>query len=303
MSSTWVQTCLAATILVVAAAQRNHVSSFTTIQTPGRVVKSRTLPQQFLHPQCVSMIPTRSGAPVRHCGLCMAAKTSDTSSGKQDYLEDATDFLQEEYVLEKDDIEDVPSTSFAPAISKKNRKETTVVVVAVAVGELAKDDIEDVPSTSFAPAISKNFRKETTVVMVALAVGALSGFGVSIFKLSIDFIRQFTYGLPLTEMDHYGWTVAFIPALGGLAVSILRLFENNAPPGLRPQVSEVNAELDNDPNAFAPSKDRSPLSYLRKSMMAIVSIVVQRLEDKRDMCNNSTLSHYVNCDKLTSNLY
>lgn len=103
-------------------------------------------------------------------------------------------------------------------------------------------------------------------LLLALVVGASTGLGVSLFKLSIDEIRQFSYSLDLVQFHASAFQAAFIPAVGGLIVSLLAL-TGEFSPGIRGHVAEVDAEC----LSSKQGEMKSPLRYLRKSSAAVVS--------------------------------
>jgi hypothetical protein len=112
---------------------------------------------------------------------------------------------------------------------------------------------------------SNNEQEILSNLVLALTVGALTGLGVSLFKLSIDEVRQFAYSLDLVQFHASAFQAAFIPAAGGLIVSLLAL-TGDFSPGIRGHVAEVDAEC------LSPKREeKSPLRYLRKTSAAIVS--------------------------------
>ena len=111
-----------------------------------------------------------------------------------------------------------------------------------------------------APTRNDELRQDVSALVLPLVVGALTGVGVSLFKLSIDEVRQFTYGMDFVQWHDTAFQAAFIPAAGGLAVSLLGSLGEFSP-GLRGQVAEVDAG----------SEAKSPFRYLRKTLAAIVS--------------------------------
>lgn len=113
---------------------------------------------------------------------------------------------------------------------------------------------------------SKEGQDAAGTLLLALVVGATTGLGVSLFKLSIDEIRQFSYSLDLVQYHASAFQAAFIPAVGGLIVSLLAL-TGEFSPGIRGHVAEVDAEC----LSSKQGEMKSPLRYLRKSSAAIVS--------------------------------
>jgi len=105
-----------------------------------------------------------------------------------------------------------------------------------------------------------------STLLIALIVGALTGIGVSIFKLSIDEVRKFSYSLDLVQFHSSAFQAAFIPAIGGLVVSLLGL-AGEFSPGLRGQVAELDAEF------LSKRRDvKNPFRYLRKTLAAVATL-------------------------------
>jgi len=135
------------------------------------------------------------------------------------------------------------------------------------------------------------FRSEAITIMISLVIGAVTGFGVSVFKLSIEHLSDFIYGMHVSAIvggkdhgDHMRIPAIIIPAVGGLFVSLLRLFGPD-PPGLRAQVAEVNEELNMSYSSVATTPDdedgsftenttprRSPFAYGRKFLEAVCTL-------------------------------
>lgn len=104
-------------------------------------------------------------------------------------------------------------------------------------------------------------------LLLALVVGATTGLGVSLFKLSIDEVRQFAYSLDLVQYHASAFQAAFIPAVGGLIVSLLAL-TGEFSPGIRGHVAEVDADCLSNKQV----EMKSPLRYLRKSSAAVATL-------------------------------
>ncbi len=113
---------------------------------------------------------------------------------------------------------------------------------------------------------SEEEKDSAGTLLLALVVGATTGLGVSLFKLSIDEVRQFAYSLDLVQYHASAFQAAFIPAVGGLIVSLLAL-TGEFSPGIRGHVAEVDADCLSNRQV----EIKSPLRYLRKSSAAVVS--------------------------------
>ena len=109
------------------------------------------------------------------------------------------------------------------------------------------------------------FTSESYALIKAALVGVLSGFSVGVFKLSIEAVRQFSYGFPISLT-----LLPLIPAFGGVAVCILRL-AGAFPPGLKGTVLEV----DNDSRLTAqglPKAKQESFGFLRKALASVFTL-------------------------------
>ena len=118
--------------------------------------------------------------------------------------------------------------------------------------------IETTKSTPF-------FDYDAAYVLFASAIiGTTCGFSVCLFKLSIESLREFFYGTDFTETV----PIFLVPAIGGLAVSVLAAFGKFSP-GLLGTANEIDAlSIDS-------KKDRrfeNASSFLRKPLAAIVTL-------------------------------
>lgn len=103
------------------------------------------------------------------------------------------------------------------------------------------------------------------VVFASAIIGVLSGFAVAIFKLSIEAVREATYGSAFSEK--FVWWL--IPAaVGGLGVSLLAMTGDFAP-GLRGTANEVDAL---SLNVQEDLRFKDALRFLRKPLAAILTL-------------------------------
>ncbi len=123
-----------------------------------------------------------------------------------------------------------------------------------------KKEKEIVWNTSLFPVPAKQFTSTTDIIQgpypkgtlrtqiyfqtLAALIGAASGVSVAGFKLSIDAIREFSYGGELSK-DIPFFSVVFpfyiIPVMGGIIVSLLSM-TGEFSPGLRGVVGEVDED-------------------------------------------------------------
>ena len=109
------------------------------------------------------------------------------------------------------------------------------------------------------------FRSEIYALIIAAIVGVLGGWSVGLFKLSIEAVRQISYGTPLSAL-----LLPLIPAVGGIFVWLLGL-PGPFPPGLKGTV----VDSDNDARLMANGdlkKPRRPLGFLRKSLASVFTL-------------------------------
>ena len=115
----------------------------------------------------------------------------------------------------------------------------------------------------------RRFGVEAYVLTQAAVIGIFSGWSVGVFKLSIDAVRQFSYGSSFLAKQQF--LLPFIPALGGVAVSLLSLMGNGFPPGLRATAKEVDEECRPENSAVQRLVTR-PLSFVRKTAAAVFTL-------------------------------
>ena len=109
------------------------------------------------------------------------------------------------------------------------------------------------------------FKSEIYVLTQAAFIGILSGWSVGIFKLSIEAVRRFSYGLVLA---HSPFLSPLIPALGGVAVGLLSLL-GSFPPGLLGTVQAVDAQAESSDHH---ATRVGGLSFLRKAVAAVCTL-------------------------------
>ncbi len=138
--------------------------------------------------------------------------------------------------------------------------------------------------TMKSPVEQNQFLPQLYIQSIAGLIGILTGVSVSMFKLSIDSIRQFFYDGDLVSSGLF--PMFLVPVIGGVAVSIIGL-TGDFNPGLRGVVKEVDEEslsaqfqnaFDDDPDDESNSinDDLGQLAYagksLRKSLAAIMTL-------------------------------
>jgi H+/Cl- antiporter ClcA len=104
----------------------------------------------------------------------------------------------------------------------------------------------------------------TFVFLASALIGVLSGFAVSMFKLSIESLREVMYGTSFAEHC----PVALIPALGGVGVALLMTLGEFSP-GLRGAAQEVDAI---SLNTVTDDRFTNAARFLRKPLAAIVTL-------------------------------
>lgn len=106
----------------------------------------------------------------------------------------------------------------------------------------------------------------------AAIVGILTGMGVSGFKISIDTIRQVTYGTisSVESIDNLSesFFMLIIPALGGVMVSLLLFLFGEFSPGLRGTVAEVDASAQTFTNKFRNTPSDNRVFFLKANVFA-----------------------------------
>lgn len=118
---------------------------------------------------------------------------------------------------------------------------------------------------------NRRFLTESYVLAQAAAIGVSSGLVVALFKLSVEFVRNFMYGAPLLTGQPL-IVLALIPAIGGLAVGLLTL-AGDFSPGLKGSVKEVDDEADEVMHRKSINKPSfRPLRFLRKSAAAVCTL-------------------------------
>jgi H+/Cl- antiporter ClcA len=166
---------------------------------------------------------------------------------------------EKDYDNDENENEGAVTTLFADMNDQDSSSCTPLQQHQTTITAAAKSEFTQLPSSattneSTSAIAARCFRSEAMTIIIALVVGSATGFGVSVFKLSIEHMSDFVYGMRVSpfinikgsatkyfsdSMEVPAW---LIPALGGLCVSLLRLFGPD-PPGLRAQVAEVNEEL------------------------------------------------------------
>jgi H+/Cl- antiporter ClcA len=109
-------------------------------------------------------------------------------------------------------------------------------------------------------------------LMEAGLVGILTGIFVAAFKLSIDFLRDFTYGSDALAGNLIA--VALIPAAGGVLVGILKeIGASSFPPGLRGTIEAVDkssrAQL---PKNLIEETATTQVNFFRKSLASVATL-------------------------------
>ena len=115
------------------------------------------------------------------------------------------------------------------------------------------------------------FGSEIYVLTQAAIIGVASGWSVGVFKLSIDAVRQLSYGSILSTSP---FLLPLIPAIGGLIVGLLSLFGGGFPPGLRGTVKDViesSRETSTSGFQFLAGANKS-LRFLRKAAAAVMTL-------------------------------
>jgi H+/Cl- antiporter ClcA len=117
---------------------------------------------------------------------------------------------------------------------------------------------------------SGHFRSAAYVLCQAGLLGMLTGWMVGIFKLSIDAVSHLFYHQSLATRARLPFTVALIPALGGLLVGMLGRI-GQFPPGLRGTIELVD-EGANKPQTSFITGIRHQFRSIRKSTAAVITL-------------------------------
>lgn len=185
-------------------------------------------------------------------------------------------------------IESSPSSSSSSTASEYSEYSTTTSSTA--------STKEKVWNTSIfpSPVEQGKFVPQIYIQTIAAFIGIASGVSVSIFKLSIDAIRQFCYegfgpgaGSPFyfPSLPSFHIPLFLIPIFGSIVVSLLSL-TGNFSPGLRGVVKEVDddsllssstmkiekANGDGNENGSISRKRDLLLNPIRKSLAAVVTL-------------------------------
>ena len=169
----------------------------------------------------------------------------------------------------QDNEEEQPSTSLRDTVAKMVETETEVVPGT-------EQDVPSVPTPTTSNGTSNSimepyddiplrFGPEAYVLTQAAVIGILSGWSVGAFKLSIDAVRQFTYGSSVLPQ----YMFPLIPAAGGLAVGLLALM-GKFPPGLLGTAKEVDQDCRQDMSALRLLT--RPIAFLRKTAAAVLTL-------------------------------
>ena len=128
------------------------------------------------------------------------------------------------------------------------------------IGAIQECPVEDVSSRD-----NGILQYDATYIFFAAAIiGIMSGFAVSIFKLSIESLREVMYGTSFAEHC----PVALIPAIGGVGVALLMLIGEFSP-GLRGTAQEVDTI---SLNTESDERFTNGARFLRKPLAAIFTL-------------------------------
>ena len=128
------------------------------------------------------------------------------------------------------------------------------------IGDIQECPVEDVSSRD-----NGILQYDATYIFFAAAIiGIMSGFAVSIFKLSIESLREVMYGTSFAEHC----PVALIPAIGGVGVALLMLVGEFSP-GLRGTAQEVDTI---SLNTESDERFTNGARFLRKPLAAIFTL-------------------------------
>jgi H+/Cl- antiporter ClcA len=117
---------------------------------------------------------------------------------------------------------------------------------------------------------SGHFRSAAYVLCQAGLLGMLTGWMVGIFKLSIDAVSHLFYHHSLATRTRLPFTVALIPAIGGLLVGILSRI-GQFPPGLRGTIELVD-EGAKKPQSSVTAGIRHAFRSIQKSTAAVITL-------------------------------
>lgn len=117
---------------------------------------------------------------------------------------------------------------------------------------------------------SGQFRSAAYVLCQAGLLGMLTGWMVGIFKLSIDAVSHLFYHNSLATRARLPFTVALIPALGGLLVGMLGRV-GQFPPGLRGTIHLVDEGAKEQQSSFI-AGIRHQFRSIRKSTAAVITL-------------------------------
>lgn len=112
------------------------------------------------------------------------------------------------------------------------------------------------------------FRSTISSLFQASLVGTTTGFAVSVFKLSIEAVREVFFAREILVL--HPELLAIIPSIGGLLVGALLLF-GNFKPGLRGTVIEVDEDSEK-PVRGLKERLNSQVNSLRKTAASIVTL-------------------------------
>lgn len=133
---------------------------------------------------------------------------------------------------------------------------------------------EECPDTtvvaSSSPTTSSLFMQydATFIFFASAVVGIMSGFAVSVFKLSIESLREVMYGTSFAEYC----PVALIPALGGVGVAVLLALGGEFSPGLRGTAQDVDTTSLNPSVLSDEQRFANAIRFVRKPLAAIVTL-------------------------------
>ena len=158
----------------------------------------------------------------------------------------------------------VESTISSQANGQNEGDESFFLSPEQTIGD-ATGSIQQCAIVDAGPRDNRTIRYHAAVTFFASAIiGIMSGFAVSIFKLSIESLREVMYGTSFAEHC----PVALIPAIGGVGVALLMLVGEFSP-GLRGTAQEVDTI---SLNTESDERFTNGARFLRKPLAAIFTL-------------------------------